>query len=387
MNNKETHVEFSFSCIKVTQPLGEFYIASLPFKRLCEITEFDVRRLIEERGFETYLGIQRPLKAERVKEIEEYVNTIDACFPTSVIIAIPGACATYDKSSGKMTLQNVPNPPEGEDAILYRQIAKVLDGQHRIEALKACKQQNFDVNVSIFIDADIADQAYIFSTVNLAQTKVNKSLVMDLYDLAKSRSPQKVAHHVVVALDQTPGSPFYKKIKRLGISTVGRDFETVAQATFTEELLTYMCKDKIEQMKDRDLYKRGKEPARINQEESKKLIFRNMFIDQKDNEITDVIWNYFSAVSHRWPDAWASTGQGIILNKTNGFKALMRFLRQAYLYCIAPGGVPSEDDFFKIFETMPISDTDFNTKRYNPGSSGQAQMYNDFITMSEIRGR
>lgn len=385
MNSKESFVSFNFPCIKVSQPLGDFYIASLPYKRLCEITEFDVRRLIEERGFETYLGIQRPLKSDRVKEIEEYVNTVDACFPTSVILAVSGACADYDEKSGLMSLHNIPDPPEGEEMVLYRQIAKVLDGQHRIEALKACKQQDFDINLSIFIDADIADQAYIFSTVNLAQTKVNKSLVMDLFDLAKSRSPQKVAHHVVVALDQTSGSPFYKKIKRLGVSTVGRDFETIAQATFTEELLAFLCKDKIQQMKDRDLYKRGKIPERINQEESNKLIFRNMFIDNKDNEITDVVWNYFAAVGQRWPEAWASTGQGIVLNKTNGFKALMRFMRLAYLHCVAPGEVPSDKDFYDLFDKIKIDDKDFNTTRYSPGSSGQAQMFNDFVQLSGVK--
>jgi len=34
---------------------------------------------------------------------------------------------------------------------------------------------DFDVNVSIFVDADIADQATVFATVNLAQTKVTEA--------------------------------------------------------------------------------------------------------------------------------------------------------------------------------------------------------------------
>ncbi len=384
MSITEDQIEFSISCLRVIQPLGEFFIASIPFTRLCEITDFDVRRVVdEERGFETYLGIQRPLNPSRVKEIAHYVNTIDACFPTSVIIAIPGQCAIYDDGSRTLTLRNVMEGENGE-IVRYREIAKVLDGQHRIEALKSCTQSDFDINVSIFIDADVADQAYIFSTVNLAQTKVNKSLVMDLYDLAKSRSPQKVSHHIAVALDQTAGSPFYKKIKRLGVSTVGRDFETIAQATFTNELLGYICKDSIEQMRDRDLYKRDKSPARVSQEESKRLIFRNMFIDQRDNDITDVLWNYFSAVSRRWPRAWSSSGQGTMLNKTNGFKALMRFLRPAYLYCTSPGGIPAEDDFFTIFQSVQLDDDDFNTVRYRPGTSGQVQLFTDLINYSTV---
>lgn len=384
MINREQVKEIIFPSIKVRQPLGDFFIASVDFKTLCEITDFDVRRLIDERGFETYLGIQRPLKQDRVKEIGEYVNTIDACFPTSVVLSVDGRSASYDEATGKLTLRNVPEPEEGEAPILYREIAKVLDGQHRIEGLKNCEQEHFDLNVSIFIDADLADQAYIFSTVNLAQTKVNKSLVMDLYDLAKSRSPQKIAHHVVVALDQTEGSPFYRKIKRLGVSTVGRDFETTAQATFTQELLRYFCHNDIEQMKDRDLYKRGDTPSRVEQDEANKLIFRNMFIDNLDNDITDVVWNYFEAVSQRWDKAWNYTGKGLILNKTNGFKALMRFMRDAYLNCTAPGGVPSTSDFLAVFSKIEIKDDDFNTDNYKPGSSGQAKLYRDFMSQSGL---
>ena len=50
-----------------------------------------------------------------------------------------------------------------------------------------------------------------------------------------------------------------------------------------------------------------------------------MMIEEKDVEITDILWNYFDAVRQKWPEAWRATGQGIILNKTNGFRGLMRF--------------------------------------------------------------
>lgn len=92
--------------------------------------------------------------------------------------------------NSELTLNSFESPSEDENRIEYNEIASVLDGQHRIERLKASSSiEDFEINVSIFIDIDIADQAYIFSTVNLAQTKVNKSLVYDLFGLAKKRSP------------------------------------------------------------------------------------------------------------------------------------------------------------------------------------------------------
>jgi DGQHR domain-containing protein len=361
----------SFPCLKITQPIGEFFIGSIPSQILCDITWFDVRRIeSEKRDVETYLGIQRPLHSKRVKEIKNYVETIDACFPTAVIIAVSGVCAKYDEEKKEMTLSSY----FGEDKeITYKKIAKVLDGQHRIEGLREYQDQNFEVNISIFVDMDIADQAYIFSTVNLYQTKVNKSLAYDLYDLSRTRSPQRVCHNIAVALDQNEDSPFYKKIKRLGVSTEGRFNETITQATFVQSVLPYLTKDKI---KDRDLYLRGKIPDKINNDESLKLIFRNMMIDGQDLEIGDIIWNFFDSVKEKWPDAWSNDGRGIMLNKTNGFKGLMRFLREAYLYITKPGKVPTKTEFSeKIFSKIDLVDDDFTIEKFKPGTSGEAELY------------
>src|SRR6266702_2325328 len=79
----------TFSCIRARQPVGDIFIASIPFDDLINMTFFDVRRVLQEhRDFERYLGIQRPLDNVRVSKLENYVNFSDASFPTSIIIAI-----------------------------------------------------------------------------------------------------------------------------------------------------------------------------------------------------------------------------------------------------------------------------------------------------------
>jgi len=379
----EDHKSISFPCLKIVQPIGEFYIATINSKELCDICYFDVRRILKEkREIETYLGIQRPLNKKRVAEIAEYVSTVDACFPTAVILAVPGVCASYDANQKIMTLSNYLSPGENEEIILYRQIARVLDGQHRIDGLVKYDGPTFEVNISIFIEIDIAEQAYIFSTVNLAQTKVNKSLVYDLFELARERSPQKVCHNIAVALDSHQDSPFYKRIKRLGVSTDGRFSETLTQATFVQSLMQYISKD---EMKDRDIYKRKGTPEKSNSDDSFILIFRNMMIDERDMDLADIIWNYFDAVKERWPSAWDASGQGIILNKTNGFKGLMRFLRNAYLYLCSPGQIPTKDDFLKIFMRIDLADDYFNTDNFKPGSSGESELYRTLLKESRLR--
>jgi len=368
----------SFPCIRIEQPLGVFYVGAIPAADLCEITYVDVRRIEGERGFETYLGIQRPLSLNRVEELRQYVTSPDACFPTAVILAVPAECAEYDGENGKMTLHSCEDP---ENTIEYDQIAKVIDGQHRIEGLRKLYSDTFEINVSIFVDMDIADQAYLFSTVNLTQTKVNRSLVYDLYELAKTRSPQKTCHEIAVALDSTKESPFFQKIKRLGVSTDGRFSETITQATFVQALLGYISDDP---MRDRNLCLQGKVPKKASVDEQKKLIFRNMFIDDRDLEISDVIWNFFDAVRNRWPEAWSSMGRGLMLNKTNGFKGLMRFLRPCYTYLDAPGSVVRKDAFGDILKRINLSDQDFTTDVYKPGTSGEALLYQTLVNKANI---
>ena len=384
---REDSKEVEFPCLRIQQPVGEFYIGVIKSTVLCEITYFDIRRILQEREIETYLGIQRPLNSSRVTELQEYVRTSDACFPTSVILAVPAVCAEFNESKGNLKLSNYlgdeGNPDD--EPVWYRNIAKVIDGQHRIEGLREYPGPSFQVNVSIFVEADVAQQAYIFSTVNLSQTKVNKSLVYDLFDLAKSRSPQKLCHEIAVALDDHKASPFYQRIRRLGIATPGREAETLNQATFVQSLIPYMSPNKNAQIRDRDTYKRGGIPARASEKESKRLIFRNMMIDKQDVKITNVVWNYFEAIASKWSKAWNSqVGSGMMLNQTNGFRGFMKFLRPAYLYLAQPGEVPTPKQFLEILDRVGLTDTDFTTENFKPGSSGHSALFRTLMERSGL---
>jgi len=382
MTAKEDLISFSIPVLRITQPIGSFFVGVIDRKRLCEITDFDVRRLIKERDFEKYLGIQRPLDKSRVKEIREYVTTSDACFPTGVILSVRAECATYDDQAKTLLLSNHIDQEDPERDILYRQIAKVIDGQHRIEGLKELGDIQFDVNISVFVDIDVAQEGYIFSTVNLAQTKVNRSLAYDLYDLAKSKSPQKFCHNAAVALDKGKESPLYHRIKRLGVATEGRFSETITQATFVDSLMRYVSRNP---MNDRDVYLKGGTPSKASPEESKQLIFRNMLIENRDLEIVDVLWNYFYAVAARWPIAWTSPQRGDMLSKTNGFRALMRFLGPAYLSLVKRiGEIPSRDQFAKLFAGIQMENEDFNVEQYVPGTSGEAALFRSFKEKSGL---
>ncbi|WP_445749171.1 DGQHR domain-containing protein [Polaribacter sp.] len=366
-------------CLEAKQPIGLMYIGVIDSEDLEKITYADVRRLregTENREVEDYIGIQRKLDSGREKIIGKYVNLVDATFPNSIIISISSKHAEYIKNEGVLRIE-------------YKDdIAKVLDGQHRIAGFQNYegKRGTFELIVTIYVDMELEDQAIVFATINKEQKNVSNSLVTDLFAFAESRSPQKTGHNIARALNKKEGSPFFDKIKILG--TAESSNETITQSTFVESLLKYITRDK---QADRDFYRRNKKDKNIklplvDEKQSKTLFLRNIFInDDSDIQIAQIVWNYFYAVQQKWPNAWNIPANNNILNKSTGFVALMRFFKDAYLSFNKIGQIITKEEFITCFENIELTDADFNRERYVPGGIGQSKLYNDLKDMSGIK--
>jgi DGQHR domain-containing protein len=327
-------------CIRVSQPIGDFYVGVMNAEELVSITYSDVRKM--KREVEDYLGIQRELKTNRVKDIKEYIATLDATFPNSIIVAIKGKFVTF--SEGVMSLNF--------DDFERERVAKVLDGQHRLAGFDSSnyvfktfdgKTAPFQVLVTFFVEADISTQAKVFAMVNQNQTKVNPSLVYDLESLSTSRSPDKTAHQIAVLLNKSSDSPFYKRIKRLGVKTIDAlgnpiEGEVLTQAAFVANVVKLISPKPKE---DRNLLL-GKKKKLISFGEKgfsymepkhlSRCVFRECFVKEKDEVIALNILNYFLAVEQKWPKEWNSVNKKSVLNKTVGFIALVRYLRSCINY-------------------------------------------------------
>jgi DGQHR domain-containing protein len=357
-----------FSCLEVKQPIGTFYMGVMNFNDVINISYADVRR-IEQREVEVVLGIQRPLADDRVKELQHYVRTVDASFPTSIILAVSELDeegepnVVFDEEFGTMRIKKRIN------------LARIIDGQHRIAGLVNYEGPPFQLNVTLFVDMDVEDQALLFATINLKQTKVNKSLAYDLFEFSMSRSPQKTCHNIAKILNSQERSPLHGRIKILGKAT-GKPHENLTQAAVVERLIVYISPAP---MRDRDLIKRGRRLAKATpqDEELRNLIFRNMFIDEHDENILLILWNYFTAVARKWPAAWNSDTTGYILNRTTGFAALMRLLPSVYRAIAQPGEIPDEAAFARVLNRSELRDAAFTRETYIPGSSGERRLLED----------
>jgi len=393
--------EIRLEVLRVSQPIGDFFISSIQAKDLVEISYSDVRRLAsEERDIEKYMGVQRPIDKRRIKQIKKYIEGSDATFPTAVIVAIDEKCAEFISNDngrfGTLVLRPYFNVDNLEENIPIDRIAKVLDGQHRIAAFLN-EDQNwtfdfdmkpFDINLSIFIGADLSEQANIFATVNLAQTKVNKSLAYDLTELANSKSPYKTCHNVAVALDSLTSSPLYKRIKRLGTATEGRQYEPLTQAAFVEALVHFISSDPVT---DRNRLLDGYKLKYVNGQELRKTPFRNLFIDDNEGVIAGVLYNWFTAIRLKWPNSWdALEKTGNLLPKSNAFKAFMKYLRVDILPHFILNDqliIPEIINLQKYLDNANISDRDFTIQNFAPGSGGESkflQLLRGKISMEDL---
>ena len=347
-------------CLEVQQPIGQFYIGAIESVDLIDISYADVRRQ-DGRDIERYIGTQRDLSDGRVAELKKYVNTIDACFPTGVILAIRADDVEYDEAVGKLRIRK-------DDSV-----AKIIDGQHRIAGLKGFAGASFQINAIVFVDMDIEDQAMVFATINLKQTKVTKSLAIDLFEYTKSRSPQKTSHNVAKLMNYRDDSPFYNRIKILGRAEgPNKESQVITQATFVDRLLRLITRDA---MADRDHIKRGQKLPEYLDKRAVRYIFRQMFIEEKDAEIAKALFNYFSAVRKRWPSSWANLDRGMVLARTTGYAALMRLLPYIWQELGFPISIPKEDDFGSLLSRSTLKEAEFTSEVYKPGSSGEASLF------------
>jgi DGQHR domain-containing protein len=339
--------------MEVNQPLGTFYVGVIAAKDLRRIAAADTRRQ-QNREVEVFTGIQRELNRTRREEIQQYIGSFDASFPNSFIIAV----REEDILEQTDTFLRIKD---------HEKAASIIDGQHRLAGFTDLNQDNFQLIVAIFIELPIEDQAMLFATINLKQTKVNPSLVFDLFEETKLRSPQKTCHNISKALNTEKDSPLFHRIKPLGMKMEAYK-ATLTQASFVKGLLPHVCATPEQ---TRDDIKR-KLPLRVDDPENQNCIFWKHFVEGKDWAILKVLTNYFGAVAEVFQDDWNSNSP---LSRTIGLQALMRILPE--LFQIGANQGTLEKTFFKERFLRATALARFTFEQYPANGTGETRLVRD----------
>lgn len=259
--------------IKVTQNEKEFYMFKIKANDLLDIAYFNPREIDRESG------IQRPFKELRSKEIAEYIDSEDSVLPNNIIVSLKSEFVNFN--NGFLEIEQ------------KKDIAFVIDGQHRLRAFKYTSKGDFELPVSGFFDLSLSEIAEIFVKINYNQKPVSKSLVYDLLGISPEIFPQYYeAHEITKVLNETVSSPWFGLIKMLGI---GKGI--ITQATFITAL------------------------------ESNKVLDQVLKEFSKEGKII-ILSNYFQAIKELFPDQWGH--RGYFISKSLSVNAMVRIFPKIF---------------------------------------------------------
>ena len=221
--------------IRVSQPLGDFFIAKIKAKDLLEISTSSVARYNKEGKL---VGNQRPLKLPRLKAIANFIKSAEMCFPTSILVAanVDNEGNIIEEQSKRWSIHPTSISDCFEIKIPSEVSSLIIDGQHRLNAFSYTEEQFKDIELvcSIFLDLHNPYQAYLFATINGNQKRVDKSLALELfgYDVedkpSNTWSPEKLAVYLTRKFNFRKDSPLREAMVRVYKEMYGK--EPVIQA-------------------------------------------------------------------------------------------------------------------------------------------------------------
>lgn len=323
--------------LKVTQPIGTFFVGKMKASDLVSVSFADIRHVVsreeltgQESRLDTYIGIQRNLKSKRVQEIREYVQTVDACFPNSIILSINSDAVMID----------------GEQIQVKRkpEVATIIDGQHRLAGFTSGLVPDFELIVTIFLDMDLEEQAYLFSTINTKQVPINHSLARDLLEFSRVDTPEKMVHNLAKAANGDPNNPWYRQIKMLGLKDAVSN-GTITQHAYVTQILNLIYPEEDYQYDVRSkLMKNGNKRDELKSfpVDSVRYPLWTYYLTNNDAVIKRILDNYFNAVRKVFPVEWGNPS--FILSKTTGYRALMLQFREFIKEGLAEKSL--KEDFF-----------------------------------------
>ena len=323
--------------MKFTQPLGDFLLGTMPAADLLKVYQVNPRAY----SGDTPDGTQRGISQARVNEIAKYCETQDAAFPTAIVVAL--LAKQYE----------IKDPDASSGTLSITGKIEVIDGQHRIEGLARASESNpsiatrFTLPCVFVVEPTDEQKAFIFATINGKQTKVNSSLVSDLFGESTSKDPGHVLHIVARSLNFKEGSPFKDRLKMLGIRSADKETESLTQGTFVRELMKHVSRNP---MLDRDLMRTDRKKEMKSDDN---LVLRDYILKGKGDLLIPLIQHLFTAVRKTWPAEWENHHE-YNLSKTTGFSGIMKGISAAITYG-KQRGVLTEKYFSVIFDEMKKS--------------------------------
>ena len=402
-----TSYPYMTPALQVVQPIGTFYVCVLPANLLLQVAESDVMTATlnpDGVGY-TLKGTQRVRKDNRLTQIADYINRMDAAFPNSIILAANHnrdlgldedeiEAINLESSEQEKMLQEHSVPPvskswwisdEGSSLALNipspQKLAAIIDGQHRLFAFaKANRHTRLDMELicAIFLDLPKPYQAQLFATINSTQKPVDRSLTFELFgynvsdEAEQMWTPDKLAVFMTRKLSTESDSPLKGRIaiapkRDVGLLAVSGQAEwRVSTAVIVDGILRLFSSNPrrdVNAMRTPTALDR----TALRDGANDRSPLRKEFIACNDTLIYQIAQNYLTACSNLF---WKDVRTESYIIKTVGVQALFDILRK-----LAPRVILDRDLRISYFENIlkPASDINFAEQRFQvPAGSGRS---------------
>ena len=343
---------FTGPAIRVEQPIGEFWVASIPANVLLEATVPDPLRLVLDPKFAGsdewkrgihLLGNQRMLHEKRTKEIGRYIDSLESTFPNSIILAANSIPEGLEESTESLWF--IEEAATGHQLVIPHrpERASIVDGQHRLYGFLHTEigtRPDFELVCAIFFDIPHSMQAMIFATINTNQKPVRRGMALNLYgynteDEDRSLwSPEKLAVFIARRLnfDQEHSRLFHRiKIEAEGAPTPRKlrgARRAISLAAVVDGVL-YLISSKPQRDRDQlrtERFLRRMRRTSLPGDSSAPL--RDWYREGADSELYGLIVAFVGLLDE---EVWKSATSSSMLTRAVGIRALFGFLKESLL--------------------------------------------------------
>ena len=356
--------------IRVRQPIGEFFLTSLPAYILRNVCFCKPHSRYEKNQNGSVLDrwIQRKPVDPKIDSIRDFLRTTEATLPGTLVLA-----ANFteegeflgDDENGILDSRRWVKRAVDEAHKLYelsfpgdQKIVAVVDGQHRLGGFdeQSDSVARMELPCAIFLDMPIPIQAFVFATINFNQKPVSKSQTYELFGYNIDReepmawTPDKLAVFLTRKINADTKSPIYGHIKITAIdytednTAQSKDgYWSVSTATFVTGILSMISnnpqgdRNTLNQL---PLAKRHR--SLLIGVNSGRIIppLRGYYIEVCDELIYKIICNFFLAAEIIFHNK--DQVQYDLFHKTVGVNALFKVLKILLKGAIDEGDVTSQ---------------------------------------------
>lgn len=375
--------------LRLAQPIGIFYAASIPAEHLLHLCFADRLRAVPRDVGYALEGAQRNLVNRRLREIGRYINTREAAFPNSIILA--ANCRSIDgtREDDDALRWHIEPATNGGYASLVipteKRLAAIIDGQHRLFGFTRAEPERREMHIlcSVFLDLPRPFQAYLFATINSTQKAVDRSQTYELFgynvenEPAEEWSPDKLAVFLARRLNTDPASPFSSRIRvsaendlvpsRAEASSAG--YWMVSMATVVGGIARLISTSPKE---DADFLRTGRGADRKSLEAKRpgdRSPFRELYTGTRDKLLYLAVVNFFVSAFSLAGRGDQETEKESFLTKTVGIQALFDVMRD-----LAPTALEQRDFSQEMFreKLQPLAEIDFSHHGFKQ-ASGQGR--------------